>query len=369
MAVKEGLMTTTQLTGAKVREIDIASRFGDQWDALRAIWGIMRPIRKVPGTKLTSYKVELDGGLKGGDTVGEGEEIPLTKVKFTPVAYSDVVFHKYLAETTIEAVDRYGGDDAVEKSDNEIVVSITKKILEKFYAFLLTGTLTRNEPTWQRALAMAKGSVLDKFAEMDKAITDIVGFANLMDLYDYLGDKDITVQTAFGLNYVKDFLGYSTLFLLPDKYIPKGKVVATPVENIVLYYADPSESDYAKLGLNFTVQGETNLIGVHIKGDYRHVTGYMTAIYAMQLWAEYLDGIAIVTVGNASDDTGGGTEPANVPEAQNDTPEENDTLNETADLSTMTKDELLSYAAENGVTGVSSADTKAQIIAAIEAAM
>ena len=127
-------------------------------------------------------------------------------------------------------------------------------------------------------------------------MTEVVGFANIEDFYDWLGDKDITTQTMFGLTYIKNFLGYNTLFLLPAKYIAAGKVVATPVENIDLYYVDPSDSDFAKLGLNYTVMGETNLIGVHVEGDYSRATGDMFAIMGMKLWAEYLDGIAVATV-------------------------------------------------------------------------
>ena len=152
------------------------------------------------------------------------------------------------------------------------------------------------EKTWQRALAMAKGKVLDKFAGLDKDVTEVVGFANIIDAYDYLGDKDITVQTMFGINYVENFMGYRTLFLLPEKYIASKKVIALPVENIDLYYVDPSDSDFAKLGLNYTVTGETNRIGVHVDGDYSRATGDMYAIMGMKLWAEYLDGIAVATV-------------------------------------------------------------------------
>ena len=68
------------------------------------------------------------------------------------------------------------------------------------------------------------------------------------------------------------------------------------VDNIHLYYVDPSDSDFAKLGLNYTVKGETNLIGVHVEGDYSRATGDMYAIMGMKLWAEYLDGIAVATV-------------------------------------------------------------------------
>lgn len=364
MPAKDGLITKAQLTGAKVREIDLASRFGDNWDALRIIMGIMRPIRKSSGTRLVSYKTVLDGGLKGGDTVGEGEEIPLTKVKIEPVSYGDIVFHKFARSVSIESVNKYGAEIAVKKTDDAIITAITNKILGAFYDILKTGALTLTESNWQRALAMAKGSVLDKFADMDKDVTDIVGFANIMDASDYLGNKDITTQRAYGLNYIKDFLGYSTLFLLPEKYIPKGKVIATPVENIDLYYVDPSESDFAQLGLDYTVQGETNLIGVHVGGNYSRAAGDMTAIYGMTLWAEYLDGIAVITISGSPNDNdgendGGGEDEGGEPEQQSlDAPNLND----------MTKDELLDYAAENNVD-VSNSDTKAQIIAAIRAAI
>lgn len=296
MAAKNNVTTTGQFS-TSVREVDFVTRFADNWDALRNIMGIMRPIRKAPGTKLVSYKASVDGTLQGGTSVAEGDEIPFTKMKVEPVSYADIDVAKYAKSVTLESVAKYGADVAVEKTDDAFLVALQNKILGEFYAFLGTGTLTLSEATWQRALAMAKGKVLDKFAGMDKDVTEVVGFANILDAYSYLGDKDITVQTAFGLNYVENFLGYRTLFLLPDKYIAQGKVIALPVENIDLYYVDPGDSDFAKLGLNYTVRGETNLIGVHVEGDYSRATGDMYAIMGMKLWAEYLDGIAVATVG------------------------------------------------------------------------
>lgn len=295
MAAKTGLTTTAQYT-TTAREVDFVTRFTENWDALRTILGIMRPIRKAPGTKLISYKAEVDGGLKGGTTVAEGDEIPFTKMKVAPVAYGDIEVAKYAKSVTIESVAKYGAEIAVEKTDDAFIVALQNKILGDFYTFLNTGTLKLTPKTWQQALAQAKGKVLAKFMGMDRDVTEVVGFANIEDFYDWLGDKDITTQTMFGLTYVKNFLGYNTLFLLPAKYIAAGKVVATPVENIDLYYVDPSDSDFAKLGLNYTVMGETNLIGVHVEGDYSRATGDMYAIMGMKLWAEYLDGIAVATV-------------------------------------------------------------------------
>lgn len=296
MAAKNNVTTTGQFS-TSVREVDFVTRFADNWDALRNIMGIMRPIRKAPGTKLVSYKASVDGTLQGGTSVAEGDEIPFTKMKVEPVSYADIEVAKYAKSVTLESVAKYGADVAVEKTDDAFLVALQNKILGEFYTFLGTGTLTLSETTWQRALAMAKGKVLDKFAGMDKDVTEIVGFANILDAYDYLGDKEITVQTVFGLNYVENFLGYRTLFLLPDKYIAQGTVIALPVENIDLYYVDPGDSDFAKLGLNYTVKGETNLIGVHVEGDYSRAAGDMYAIMGMKLWAEYLDGIAVATVG------------------------------------------------------------------------
>ena len=169
-------------------------------------------------------------------------------------------------------------------------------VLGRFYTFLATGSLTGTAATWQAALAKAQGEVLNKFATMQKDVTEVVGFANILDAYDYLGAADITVQTQFGLTYIENFMGYRTLFLLPAAQIARNKVLATPVENIDLYYIDPGDSEFAKLGLNYTVQGETNLIGFHAQGNYSTAVGESFALMGMALWAEYLDGIANITV-------------------------------------------------------------------------
>lgn len=297
MAANTGLTTASQFT-ISAREVDFVTRFQDNWDALMRILGIMRPIRKAPGTQLVSYKASVDGTVAGGSTVAEGDVIPRTKMKVEPVSYADIVISKFAKEVSVEAVDKYGAEMAVEKTDTAFINALQSKVLAEFYAFLATGTLTLTESTWQGALAMAKGKVIDKFAGMDKDVTEIVGFANILDAYKYLGEANITVQTAFGINYLENFLGYRTLILLPEKYIPSGKVIALPTDNIDLYYMDPSDSDYVKLGLSYTVVGNTNLIGAHAVGDYDRATGLMYAIYGMKLWAEYLDGIAVATFGS-----------------------------------------------------------------------
>ena len=279
-------------TSVTAREMDFVERFGDNWEALRNILGIMRPIRKTPGTSLVSYTADVT--LENG-AVEPGEVIPYSKATIIQAAKADLTIEKYAKAVPIEDVNKYGAEIAVEKSDDAFLTKLQNVVLTKFYTFLKTGTLTKNATTWQDALAKAQGEVLNKFATMQKDVTAVVGFANILDAYDYLGASDITVQTQFGLTYIKDFLGYSTLFLLPATQIERGTVIATPVENIDLYYIDPGDSEFARLGLNYTTQGETNLIGFHAQGNYSTAVGESYALMGMALWAEYLDGIANVT--------------------------------------------------------------------------
>ena len=281
-------------TSVTAREMDFVTRFGDNWEALRNILGIMRPIRKTPGTSLVSYTADVT--LENG-AVGPGDVIPYSKATITQAAKADLTIEKYAKAVPIEDVNKYGAEIAVEKSDDAFLTKLQNVVLTKFYNFLKTGTLTQTATTWQDALAKAQGEVLNKFATMQKDVTAVVGFANILDAYDYLGAADITVQTQFGLTYIKDFLGYSTLFLLPATQIARGTVIATPVENIDLYYIDPGDSEFARLGLNYTTQGETNLIGFHAQGNYSTAVGESYALMGMALWAEYLDGIAKVTFG------------------------------------------------------------------------
>lgn len=291
MTAKEGLTKVANLS-VTAREVDFVSRFGKNWDALREIMGISRPIKKAAGTRLRSYTATVTLA----DSVGEGESVPYSQAAVEEVFYSDITIEKYKKAVSIEAVAKYGADIAVAKTDEEFLNQLQNVVLGRFYTFLNTGTLTGAESTWQMALAMAKGKVLNKFASMNKTVTEVVGFANILDAYQYIGGANITIQTAFGISYIKDFMGYKTLFLLPADYIARGKVIATPVDNIDLYYIDPSESDYKRLGLDFTVQGVTNLLGFHAEGNYDTVVGEVLAIMGMTLWAEYLDGIAVITV-------------------------------------------------------------------------
>lgn len=291
MTAKANLTKQAQIT-TEVRELDFVTRFGRNWDELREVMGIMRPIRKAPGTKLVASKATV---TLNTEAVAEGDEIPYSLAKVDPVAFEDITVEKYAKAVSIEAVAKFGAAVAVQKTDEAFLFELQNRVMNNFYTFLATGTLTSQKPDFKAAVAQAVGSVINKFQSINSDVTEVVGFCNTMDAYDYLGAAELTTQTAYGITYLQNFMGLKTL-ILTDK-VPAGKVIATPVENINLYYVDPSDSDFAQLGLDYTVQGETNLIGFHTEGNYSHAVGECYALMGMRLWAEYLDGIAVVTVG------------------------------------------------------------------------
>lgn len=283
--------TTTANINASVKEIDFVSRFEQTWEALREILGIARPVRKAPGTQLVASKASIT--LADG-TVQEGDEIPLSQATITPVTYEDIALKKYRKRVTVEAVEKYGASVAVQKTDDAMLNELTGEVLDEFYDFAQTGTLTGSETSFQMAVAMAVTKVKDKFKKSRLNYSNIVAFVNTLDVGRYLGTANISLQTKNGMEYFKDFLGASTVVVSSE--IPEGKVIAIPADNIVLYYIDPADGRYEELGLNYTTgKGATNLIGVHKEAVYGRASGDTFALMGMKLFAEYIDAIANIT--------------------------------------------------------------------------
>jgi len=288
--------TTSQFTGVSIKEIDFIERFQSNWNALIEILGIMRPIRKAPGTKLVSSRASIT--LQNG-TVDEGAEVPLSLATVVPVAYEDLALLKYRKAVTAEAVTKYGAAIAVQKTDDALLNELQGNVLDDFYTFAQSGTLTAAYSTFQMAVSMAVSLVKDKFKKMRRDYSNIVAFVNTLDVGEYLGGASISLQTMNGIEYLKNFLGAETCIVTSE--IPRGHVLAIPADNIVLYYIDPSDADYKELGLDYTTgNGETNLIGIHKEGNYGRVMGETHALMGMKLWAEYIDGMANVDIGTES---------------------------------------------------------------------
>lgn len=291
---------------ARVREMEFADQFGYSVKKLLEALGTTRKIKKTPGTILKSYKAK--GKLESG-LVGEGELIPLSKYEVVPVTYKEITLKKWRKATTIEAINERGYDQAVEMTTAEMLRDVQRDIRRDFFSFLMTGETSVTGKNFQTVLARMWGQLQVLFE--DDEIQGVY-FMNPMDVADYLADHDITVQTAFGMRYVQDFLGIGTTFF--NSSVPRGKIAATAAGNIVCYYVDAAAGDIND-AFSFTTD-ETGLIGIHESSDYDNLTAKDTVVAGMELFAERIDGIVVgaisttlgaLTVASAAGKTSGTT--------------------------------------------------------------
>lgn len=291
-------MTGQAQIQVRAREIDFVTSFGKNMQALLDIMGITRMIKKQNGTVLKVKKVS--GTLQSGD-VAEGDEIPLSQYKVEEKDFDTIKIEKYRKGVSLEAIAEKGYDAAVDQTDAEFKADLQNQILDKFYTQLKMGSLVGHESTWQMAIAMAIGRVKDKFEKMKRTATGTAVWVNTLDVYKYVGAAEISTQTAFGMNYIKNFLGADICFI--SSQIPENTVIATPLNNLVAYYVDPADSEFVKAGLAYTVDSETGFIGFHAQGTYERAISDMFAIMGVRLFAEYLDAIAYIAVGSSDTQT------------------------------------------------------------------
>lgn len=291
-------MTGQAQIQVRAREIDFVTSFGKNLQALLDILGITRMIRKENGSALKTKEVK--GTLQSGD-VPEGNEIPLSQYTVEEKVFDTIKIDKYRKSVSIEAIAERGYDAAVQSTDEEFKSDLTNVVSDRFYAQLKAGSLVGHESTWQMAFAMAIGKAVNKFQEMKRTATGIAVWVNTLDVYKYLGAADITLQTAFGFKYMKNFMGADTVFVTSQ--IPEGVVIATPINNIAAYYVDPGDSEFTKAGLQYTTDSATGFIGFHVQGTYERAISDMFAIMGLRLFCEYLDAIAYISVGGADTQT------------------------------------------------------------------
>ena len=293
MAVKSNTTKAANIS-ATARAIDFVSRFQANWEGLLEILNVSRPIEKAPGTILKAYNASI---VLNTSPVAEGDEIPYSLASVSPAAITDVTLKKYAKGVTIEAITQYGAELAVRKTDEAMINEIQEGIISDWYTFAQTGSLTGTADTFQMGVAKAVGMVRNKFKSIRRSVGTVVAFVNMLDAYEYLGAAGLTIQNQFGMTYIENFMGVDRLILSSD--LPQGTIIATPAENICVYYVNPGNADYAAGGLEYTTIGVTPMIGAHINGNYSHAVGELFAICGMSIWAEFLDGIAVITVGES----------------------------------------------------------------------
>ena len=201
----------TQDRMKKVREVDFVRQFQHKSLAkLIEVLGVTRKIPMMEGTTLYCYTTT--GELQDGN-VAEGEIIPLSEYKTEKTPVGEITLKKWRKAASAEAIKKSGYNAAVRDTDAALLRDVQVSTRKDLFDFM-NGTVTNSTPVsgdgLQAALAAAWGQLQVKFED---DTTQSIHFLNPLDISDYLGKSSITTQTAFGMNYIKDFLGLGTVFM------------------------------------------------------------------------------------------------------------------------------------------------------------
>lgn len=284
----------TQEQMKKVRELDFVHQFQHKSLAkLIEVLGVTRKIQMMEGTTLYYYKTT--GTLQDGN-VGEGEVIPLSQYATAKEAIGNITLQKWRKAASAEAIKKSGYNAAVRDTDAALLRDVQKGVRQSLFDFL-NGTIPDstavNGTGLQDALAAAWGQLQVKFED---DTTQPVYFLNPLDVSSYLASASITTQTAFGMNYIEDFLGLGTVIM--SARITQGTFVATAKENFIMYYLTTNGDVANAFGLT---ADELGIIGIN--SGYRNEERAQIETLVMcgiQFLVEYAEGVVKGTIGTTS---------------------------------------------------------------------
>lgn len=273
----------------KAREIDFTKKFGGfSIPKLMAALGVTRQIEMREGDAM--YLYEITGTLQNGN-VPEGEIIPLSAYEQTKTKVGEMVLRKYRKGTSGEAIVKSGANVAVGDTDKKMLQDVQKNIRSEFFTFLgnIQNTTSASGTGLQATLADSWGKLQVAFEDDD---VQPVHFVNPEDIADYLKTANITLQNAFGMKYVEDFLGLGRVIV--TNRVTKGTIYTTAQDNLILYKLTMS-GDLAR-AFSLTTD-ETGIIGIN--------SGYPTndrlqletlVVYGIDLLVEYAAGVIVGTI-------------------------------------------------------------------------
>ena len=275
----------------RVREIDFTRQFEHTSLAkLLEVIGVTRRIPMMEGTTLYVYKTT--GTLQNG-AVNEGAIIPLSEYEVTKTAVGTISPNKWRKATSAEAIMKSGYEEAVRVTDQALVRDVQADVRNTLFNFIngtITGAATAGGVDLQSALADGWGQLQVKFE--DDAVEPVY-FVNPLDVSAYLGAANISTQTAFGMNYIQDFLGLGTVVM--SSRITQGTFVATAKQNFIMYYLQMGGDVANAFGLT---TGDLEYIGIN--SGYRNEERAQIETLVMDgitILVEYAEGVVKGTIG------------------------------------------------------------------------
>ncbi len=268
---------------AKVREVDFTLRFtGTILRKLMEALGVTRKIPMMDGT--TMYYYTTTGTLQSGN-VPEGEVIPLSQYQRNKVPIGEITLKKWRKAASAESILKSGYDEAVRETDKKLMLDVQTGIRSDFFTNLLgiEGTVV-GATTLQAVIAKSWGQLQVLF---ENDAVQVVHFLNPLTIADYLATANITIQQAFGFNYIEDFLGMGTVIM--NSQIPQGKVVSTAKDNLILYYVPISSEAMSSFDLTADQTGYIGINSGYANKERAQVESLVMS--GIQFMVEYAGGV------------------------------------------------------------------------------
>lgn len=243
---------------AHAQEINAVAKFQSDLHNLLALLGKEDVQIVAPGT---AFKIYKSSGTLSATAVAEKALIPDSNIAMDNGTVVEISFAKYRNLVSIEKIAKIGYTSAVGGANASLIKQAQAKIRQSIIAATnVNGVGTAAAATFKAKLAKGAAYVAKKFE--DEVFTPI-HFVNTDDAYDYLGGADITVQNAFGISYIENFMGLGTVIL--DSNVTAGTVYSTACENIDVVAANCTMID----GMEMTAD-ESGLMAVHVSPKYEN---------------------------------------------------------------------------------------------------
>lgn len=229
-------------------------------NSLMTVLGITDLTPMTAGTQVKQYKYTQKNTP---EQVDEGETIGLTKFDRKLANTFELKLKKFRKQTTAEAVQRVGRNKAINDTDTLLLRSVQKGVKKDFFDFLAkgTGSSANLAEKKEKASVSIQGAIAGIWADLSKHYEDMdvtpIYFINPVDVATYLANTTISIQTAFGFQYVENFLGMGTVVF--DNSVTVGTVEGTVKENLNGVYI-PAGGDVAQT-FNLT-SDSTGMVGM-----------------------------------------------------------------------------------------------------------
>ncbi|HEL1979684.1 TPA: phage capsid protein [Streptococcus suis] len=294
-------MAETNLTKmndlGEIKTIDFVEKFSTNIKELLQLLGVTRMLPLSSDMKIQTYKWDV---VEKTDAVGEGEDIPLSKVTRKKAKEFTVEWFKRRRAVSAEAIARHGASRAIDEADLKLMRNIQNGIKKQFVTFLGANPTRIESTSLQKALAASWGKAAT-FEEFDGA--PLVSLVNPLDVAAYLGDTKVLADASntFGMTLLKNFLGTENVIVL--NAIPQGKVYTTAVENLVWAYLNVNSSDLGNLFADYS--DETGFIAASRDRQLKNLTFESVFFGANTLFAEIPEGVVEATIQAAAPGVGG----------------------------------------------------------------